>query len=167
MKMFQAPLNRSLNSIAEKTIEVGKELMGKHDAGSRIQLLAFVDELNFALEAYKNLCFYLQVNSVTAAFGQRKNSVRASRDFAGAPTRHAVFTARQTAEKCLIHHMNKLLTYLRDDHNLPVGELLDEVFCVTTPLPQNKTRHHQRFRQNNFANKSQVILQHKNTQKNF
>ena len=53
MKMFQAPLNRSLNSIAEKTIEVGKELMGKHDAGSRIQLLAFVDELNFALEAYK------------------------------------------------------------------------------------------------------------------
>jgi hypothetical protein len=143
MKLFQADLNRSLCNIAERAVEVGRELMGKHDAGSRIKLLAHIDELNFMCEAYKNLCFYSQVNIVTQKFGPHKYS-RNDRGSPGAPSNSAVAQARKTSEACLVHTVKKLLQYLRDEHNLPVGELLDEVFSVTTPVATTGVYRNQR-----------------------
>ena len=141
MKLFQAEINRSLSAIAEKTIEIGRELVGKNDAGSRIKLLAYVDELSFMYESYKNLCFYLQVSSVTQQFGQT------NRNFQRPPARHDIFEARKTSEACLIFNIQLLLQFLRDEHNLPVGELLEEVHCVTAPFPAKKShlnQNHQR-----------------------
>ena len=131
MRTFGADINRPLLSVADQSIEAGRELLGNPDAGTRLKLIAHIDQLVFLREAYANLIHFLNVNSMAT----RLIKVPAS----GAHGRPAcfqlggLFAARKSLESSVMVGANQLLVYIRDMHQVPVVALLEEISLLSNP----------------------------------
>ena len=122
MKLFQGHcIDRVLCSIAGQTLEIGRENLETREAGQRIKLIAYVEELTFMKDAYTNICSFIQVNSITRRFDADQSL--------GFPRIHLpnMAESKKGTEICLIAAIQRLLRHLRDHHGVSVATLLQEV----------------------------------------
>ena len=125
MRLFQNDINRPLCAVADQSLEIGRELLVTREAGTRLKLIAHLDELNYMKEAYTNLVNFIQVNSMANKLGAVTGYGNG-----GQPDRfqmHGIWTARSNLEAAVIVANQRFLLYLRDIHNLSVASLLDEL----------------------------------------
>jgi hypothetical protein len=112
-------MNKPLCSLVEQSLETAKAIIDSREAGPRIKLIAQIDELAYMKESYMNFVHFLQVRNVNNKFGVGPGvpCVRLAE----------LSTAEKTLQNNLVVCAQRLLYLLRDSHNLPVADIMDEL----------------------------------------